>query len=571
MIEQLTHPERVAPNFVLHPHIAQTIIDFKILLDVKTVDEGVDPDTAVTGELSLLDDLKVTELNEREAIAESFHRHDYVCVRTIVRALSVDPVVDFWVFVSFGHTADDRPIFPRVRLVLDYDVQGRSRQPFLPIDGVGGTVGHGQGLPIKHFRYDFSLGIFVNPVGFKEVANAGLIEGGIPPYMTKPIPPRWLVTQDQLDNACRMVAAAETKNYLNFEKTIYVPAFPGKTGDQEAFGCYHILPDLYGGGHRLGSWRDQLYMEGCRPGHFVHADGAIVEEPRFPQLVLDRSGFFHPHSKGFGGTQGTDWWFSQGDSDKNKMAMTPSGDARWNFWDRQHWGLGPLCQAFLLYSDPGLGLLIDHATEAFLWATPVTDLGPTHHNPGAARAIGRMWESGANLYWALSNRDEQRRQRLFARLETTIGLVLDDWNADIAERGHPWKHRRDGVAVWEHAIWVKGIAAIIPLPFAGSTVHDLRRIGLELCKFVYDHFEWWNEEGVWGIPYILEHDLTSKQTHSSSLGDWCVPALQVMDKFGRDMIGDDDGKLDALIRQYVTEIPQDRSGGWGERSEWRLW
>ena len=43
----------------------------------------------------------------------SFNRSDYFCIRTIVRAYVGKTYLDFWVYVTMGHTQETRPILPR--------------------------------------------------------------------------------------------------------------------------------------------------------------------------------------------------------------------------------------------------------------------------------------------------------------------------------------------------------------------------------------------------------------------------------------------------------------------------
>jgi hypothetical protein len=255
---------------------------------------------------------------------------------------------------------------------------------------------------------------------------------------------------------------------------------------------------------------------------------------------------------------------------KDKHAYTPQG-SRWRGWDNQHWGMGHICQAYQITEDCGLELLIEHTAQMWLFMNPVVSKGTTHHKPGAARARGRVVEAGANMYHSLNNTDlkERVKQRIIRLLE----LQVEDWDARIAKHGHPYIARSDGsVAIWEHALWIKGIVASLGCLDSTSTLYDrLLDISLEMSEWILDGFQQWPDLGNrWYIPYTIKMNEGTSGNPSKGLSKWCLPSLQVLDRYGQEILTPEQiTKLQNILDQFLDVAGTlDR---WDSTSRWRLY
>ena len=502
--------------------------------------------------VNLLEGLKETRSTSALKEFQSFHRLDHVCIRTIARAYSGSSLADFWVFVTYGHTGDSTPIY--VREPLRIDITGGS-VIHLDKPKANSPIAHGQGLPVKHFRFNCTTGGQEAVAFYKDIRK---IQGeGLPPFWSDvPKPPWWI---HDLDLACADVAASERRHYKPFEQTKYTPAFPGMTGGQNQFGCYQLLPEMHSDGYRLGSWKSQLYQEGCRPCHFLHPDGSRVTEDDYPETVLTSSGWIHERSRG-------DYWIKHtypSSHWKDKGARTASGTA-WAFWDAQHWSLNALCQAYHVYDDPALEMLIRDLAEGWLWSNPVTNCGTTHHHvPGSARARGRILESGSVLAQVLNG---EIKDRLTNRVEDLLDIQLKDFAKCISENRSPLVSRKDGFSVWEHGLWVKGLyAAAVLLPHKTA---EISIVGTYVATWVLDGFKEYG--GKLYIPYVIPHSGKWNAKPSKQLTLWCLPSVQLLHRFGRSQLTQlENRKVSRILDQFATEAPPP-SGGWTSALKWNL-
>ena len=484
---------------------------------------------------------------------KAFCRIDHICIRSVIRAHAQSPVVDFWTYVTFGHSEDNTPIYVREKLLID--VTGGDTISLDSPPSPGMPVAHGQGLPMMHYRFDFSKGTLVDCETFKHLKDK--IGKPVPPFYTPlPKPPRWI---SDLKHTCKELADKESKFYAPFEETKYTPAFPGRTGGQNQFGIYQVLPELYSDGYRLGSWRNQLYQEGCRPAHFLHPDGTRVTEDDYPDTVLASSGWIHERSKGKGWIKHTNpsapW--------KDYGAKTSQG-TRWRFWDSQHWSLNALCQVYHVYEDPGLEMLIEDLAEGWLWANPVVNKGTTDHIPGAARARGRATEAGCVLSWVLTG---DIKRRVAKRVWDMFQLQYDDFTSKLNSHQTPLVSRRDGYSVWEHGLWVKGLAAMFAtLPGEESKIHTM---GTYISKWILEGFKDFN--GKYYIPYVINPNGSWKNSPSKGLSVWCVPAMQLLCKFESSILnGDQFKKVQNIVSQFADKTCP-RGNGWADSCKWDLY
>jgi len=331
------------------------------------------------------------------------------------------------------------------------------------------------------------------------------------------------------------------------------------SGGQNQFGVYQVLPELTSNGYRLGSWRSQLYQEGCRPAHFLHPDGSRVTENDYPGTVLHSSGWKHSRSRG-------DYWIKHTHPSspwKDKGARTPSGTV-WSFWDPQHWSLTALCQAHYLYDDPGLGMLVGDLAESWLWANPIEDRGTSHHHvPDSARARGRILESGCALALVLKG---DIRARLTKRVEALFDLQLDEFARCITANQSPLVSRKDGLALWEHGLWVKGLmASATLLPHRRSDIHLLWAY---ISDWILDGFKEFG--GKLYIPYVIQQNGSFSGGASKQLSLWCLPAIQLLHKFERGRLTTlENRKVSRILDQFATAAPP-LAGGWTAALKWNL-
>jgi len=502
---------------------------------------------------NLLEGLRTTSSTYRHREFFSFHRDRHICVRTIARAESGKTYADFWCHVSYGHTGDSRPIYQREQLVI---VASGGHTIALDEPQSGNLpIAHGQGLPVRHFRFDCTTGQPVKTSFFYDIPED--VKANLSPFIgDTPLSPWWVKDPDL---ACAALAMAETKHYEPFAQTKYTPTFPGMTGGQQQFGAYLVLPELNSNGYRLGSWRAQLYQEGCRPAHFLHPDGSRVTEDDYPDTVLTSSGWIHERSRGsywIKHTHPSSHWRDKGARDKSGRA--------WSYWDAQHWSLNAICQVFQVYGqDPGLRLLIEDLAEGWLWSNPVTNKGTTHHHgPGSARGRGRVLESGCALAQVL---DGQIRQRLMNRIEALAVLQLDEFRARIMANMSPIVFKSGEASVWQHGLWVKGLFA------ASATIdthkQELHTMAAYLSRWVLDGFKQYG--GRWYIPYLINVNGSYSSKPSKQLSWWCLPAIELLNVFELDKLTKiQQTKVKEILAELWADPPI--NNGYGDQSKWRL-
>tara|TARA_R110002020_G_C16258281_1_gene770295 strand:+ start:770 stop:1855 length:1086 start_codon:yes stop_codon:yes gene_type:complete len=357
---------------------------------------------------------------------------------------------------------------------------------------------------------------------------------------------------------CAKIAAHESRSYDPFEQSYYVPAFPGMTGGQQQFGAYMVLPEVNSNGYRLGSWRSQLYQEGCRPAHFLHPDGSRVTEDDYPETVLTSSGWIHERSRG-------DYWIKHtypSSPWRDKGARDPSGRA-WTYWDSQHWSLNALCQVYHVYQDPGLRLLLGDLAEGWLWSNPVTDKGTTHHHvPGSARARGRVLESGCALAQVLEG---DVRDRILKRLDALLAKQLEEFRRCLSTNESPIIYRSTGASVWEHGLWVKGLlAASLTLTTKKAEIHAM---GAYIGRWVLGGFKRYGTR--WYVPYRIQANGSYSSSPSKQLSLWCLPAIELLNRFERSNLNQQQqSKIDQIFSEFWADPPL--NGGYGDQMKWRL-
>lgn len=200
-----------------------------------------------------------------------------LAVRAGIRTYSDIPYVDCWLRVVYGHRGTSKVTWQRLNL----SVKGPAE---LSVDQALGQVGHGQGVLVR-WRYDFARKAHV-PMRLERRRARGLAP---PPYFTIPARPRWLVVP----------APVQLPRPRPYEQTPFVPAYPGRTGDQENFGFNHILADLWSGTNGEQEWFRFLCTEAGRPGHWFNTDGTLVSDNTPTTNLLVGEASFHPKCKGY--------------------------------------------------------------------------------------------------------------------------------------------------------------------------------------------------------------------------------------------------------------------------------
>lgn len=530
-------------NFTLHSSIVKDLGKFQVWYRGANLIKNISLD-------------RVTQVTRE---FRSFHLLDHRSMRLIVRLYDNVEYVDFWVYVLYGHTDNSAPTYPQEREVVMVANGAQVNEVVLNEPQPGKRVGHGQGLPVKFFRYYFHADVLALNEWYQPIAPQ--TGATMPPFFLKPSKPKW-ITDPVLALIKRRTD--DDKTFLPFEQTDYIYTYPPQTGDQGYFGCYHTLPEIYSGWIVPRVWREQLYMEGCRPGSFIHPDGRLVKHEDYPNLVL--SNFIHEKSRGYR----DEGWIKHTHPDtpwRDKMAFNSKG-TQWSMYDSQHWGVGPICQVYQLTDDPGLALIIEHLAEKWMFANPIESKGTTHHYPGAARAQGRVIEAGANLYFA--HRDPAVKARIKAHLMGLVRNQFKAWDERKAATGSGLVARKDGLSVWEHALWVKGLAAMPAVIDDFGMRVRMSMIAQEVGTWVLDGFKKYGNR--WSIPYIISHDgKTWSENPSDGLAQWCIPALQLMDMFARNHLSEVQAhKLDLILKQWVTDV-QGQKNVWGDdHTRWRL-
>ena len=530
------NPANPAP-FLLHADIIRDLGTFRIKVK----------------ELNLLNNLTRKRATNEIIEYTSFQRDGYLCVRTIVRIYSGRADADFWVYVTFGHTGTSQVSFPREEMEIKLsNTKGSSSVLLDAPPKATDIIGHGQGLPLKYFKYNFTSDKITPTNEIKLLGRPTVIA----PWFTVSIPPPWI---KDFPKALVELRKPENKSFLPLEETPYVPSFPGRTGGQRQFGTYGVMPEIYGGAIFVDIWRKQLYQEGSRTGHFLHPDGTRVSDndPRYDKLVAGSE--FHKNSRGYKKQA----WFKP--TNYTWMGTTPNG-GRWRHWNMQHWSLTTMCQVYILTQDPGLELLLEDLAENFLFANPAVEKGTTHHIPGSARGRGRVIESGASMYYALH--DPAIKERLKKRINALVLLQMDSWDANgIVVRGGK------EIAAWEHGIWVTGLAAAFHLVEDHALQLRMYHASIDIGKFVLKSFKYWENDKRWAIPYLLSVDQTTwSNSPSYGLSDWCLPCIQLLDRFGQPFLSiDQKTKLKTIITEYTTNrVPPDHKG-YGNGFRWRLY
>ena len=524
-------------SFELHPAIVSDIPNFSLTLAGHNI----------------LSNLKQRHAGNKLIEFRAFNVGGCLSARTIARVYSGKPYVDFWVYVIYGHTSCPTPIFTRVPLSVE--IKNGTNLELIVLDAPepGKHIGHGQGLPLKFFRYDFSTDKGIEPSLYQDIGAQTAQQ--MAPFFLKPKAP-WITDPVKALEEARK--NYRFRQYKAFNFTDYCIPGPGMSGDQSVFGVNHLLPEIYAGKISLPMWRALLYNEGCRPGHFVHTNGDIVQEEDYPTLVMDSGGWFNFKCWGYPS------WIKHtipGEPWHDKMAESEKFGT-WNFWDHEHWALSPLCQVYRMTGDPGLELLIEHIAETFFFTTPVEAKGTTHHmGSGAPRAKGRQIQACAELYYSVH--DQDLKKRLQDRLNALVRIQINEWDFNVANnKGFPGTpgvvgHRDawDGYRPWEHGLWVKGIMAALPLMDADNQAR-MREIGFEVSKWILNKgFVWYTDH--WGTPPFLPYDGGPPNAEMGGLTRWCMPSMEILNAYGKNFLTQSEKtKLTQILDHHIKNYPK---------------
>ena len=260
----------VQPDFVWYVDIIAALVNkFSVTVDGTNID--------------LLTEITLKSETNKQRTYKSFHRIDALCFRTIVRGYSEKPYVDFWVFTSYGHTGDSRPLYPRQNIVLSLGNTSKFVVDYAP---KGSTVSHGMGV-LRHFRYNFQFG------KIEQMSKIITLDSNEPkpPWFTVAALPVWLQGKSikVLQKAVIDYRANDNRIYAPFEQSNYTPRFPGRTGGQPQFGCNLIQPERYAGQLNIEVWRKQLYPEASRPSALLKPDGTRTRDTEWPGTIWSSS------------------------------------------------------------------------------------------------------------------------------------------------------------------------------------------------------------------------------------------------------------------------------------------
>lgn len=556
-------PPDYEPQFRWHPAIIDAFNDANFFIKFHATDQfgsEVELDLMKQQE-HMINFSETTTQKQKERLEKEFkgcYQLDHRIIRLVARIYDNEPVVDYWVHVNYGHTEDSNPIYTREHTLLNLP-NGLSKTLDNP-NPRGKPVAHGQGLPVCFFAWDFTQGNFsdVN-TRFKKLNFTS--ESFLPPFSFKagtfPELPEWI---EDSALACLDIAQSESGFTPPFEETKYTPAYPGMTGDQAQFGAYHLLPEFYSDGYRYSSWRDQLYHEGCRPGRFLNKDATRATEEQWPDTVLHSNGWFHEHSRGSHWIEHT----SKNEPWKDKGARTKDGNI-WTFWDDQHWSLNALAQFATAYDDPGAKMLMEDVAEGWLWSNPAENKGTSHHKPGAARARGRVLEAGTAIFHSVEG---EQRDRVGVRVNKRFENQYKPFNVAIESNASPIIGRKDGYAVWEHALWVKGLVAAYSI-LTDENKQKCIEMTEYISKWVLGGFKRY-EDG-WYIPYIIDYEGNYSTTPSKGLSRWCFPCIQVLNKYFQSGLSPEvTDKLSQIMEQMSNDKYPPYGGGWPDSTRWKL-
>ena len=430
--------------------------------------------------------------------------------------------------------------------------------------GDGKRRGHGQGLPLFAWSVDFENMRVQQPTNRKPQIGHPT---SLPPYFSGPRP------RFDTGRALDAIAAAELRDFVAFDRTQYLPAYPPRSGDYDNFGVNHVLPDVYGGmGSGVGryySWLSQLANYGCQPGKLLLRDLSLCTHKTHPKLCLWDDGYPHRDSK-------DPAWYEEHDGDS--MARTPDG-TKWRCFDIEHWAVGPLFQAWFVYRCPGLEMLCEHVRETFFLQTPVVDKGPTVHKAGPARTQGRRGaETPAYLYWFDVLRGKPTAIQESGDHLVAMAEIIADTHEDKAAREDPWYWLEYWdpigwhVPVWQHAVRAKGLVATLKALEAMGDAELAARIasvGIFDAKLTLSRFQR-RDDGGWLFPYYFwpGNDEKNRTLGGNGRGmiTWCLPAIQAAPDTVLD--ADEQAKRAAILEHYVDN--RRNLGHWDETDEWLL-
>lgn len=468
---------------------------------------------------------------------KGFARRGHVCVRAVVRIPTNKPYADFWFHVSYGHTGDSRPLYNREKIFLEIPYDGTKIALDIPPDGA--TVCHSQGLPIRYLRYHFDKNEPSNGPRYVAIKYPT-----VPPFFVNQKPDTGITDYKK----AAMDFRGEPRQYNPFDQTRWSPLYPGQTGDQAVFGTNLLLPEMKAGYIDLHYWRAELYQEGCRGGHHLNPNGTSVTTKQFPDLV-GGAPFFHERSRG------ESWIAHKGAPWMDRPHITP----RWYGWDDQHFSVQVIAQVKFLTDDAGLNLILEDLGETLMFEKPVVEKGTTHHKAGAPRARGRVLGSAAAIAWAVDS--NHLRLRLVDHINKMFEIQLHTWDG----KNPPISGRSDGVAVWEHGLWLNGLIGAF-LTLTEENKVKCSKLGHLLAVFILDRFQQW--EGKWGIAYTYDWNWNPIGGPSFGLSRWCMPGLEVLQAARYNFLNQDQKtKLDSIIRQYRQwHTP----GAWNPNYRWMI-
>ena len=205
-----------------------------------------------------------------------------------------------------------------------------------------------------------------------------------------------------------------------------------------------------------------------------------------------------------------------------------------------------------------------------MFYNPVVKKGTSHHIPGSPRGKGRVIEAGCSLAWAL--RDKPAFSRIKNRVEDLLQLQINMWHDERNSGKTGLYVRNNELSIWQHALWVKGLAAGYTLIADDNPAmkKDITDMGLYITKWILKNFVWWGNK--WGIPYTVDINGKYNSTKPSlTLSRWCLPALELLSQSDPNILSPNEiSKLGAILNQFIPG-PMPTNGGWSrDNYKWRL-
>ena len=363
-----------------------------------------------------------------------------------------DPVADVWFWVGYGTTATSAPKVARTEVTLADD-----KSWIVDLDNVHSRQPlQGQTLRPIHFTYDFSSRERV----FSDV----------------PAP---------------------------FTGTVMVPTDGNSTGGQWKYMGYEVLPP-----EASVEWcRYEFYALAGYGGTFVHGvvdegdvPGAFVTEADYPDAVLATGAHWHRDTDSH--------WIEYTDPhnpwrDHAHTLRNPNAE-HYSVFD------GP-AEAGLRYPwDVGLRWVNVSSAHRFLMQIPGKDKGTFRHQPGSARARGRIIKYATKAMRALKAYGETELLGLVgARASERFAAQVKEWRTKLLQGQIIWprfnprgQNIRDGYSPGEVGVWFWGLkSAAGLLDDSGLENHELNFMMDACAGMVFESY--WLDGITPHLPYYI--------------------------------------------------------------------